>query len=77
MWDHTDGCANHYHFESSIYLLYCLYLGFNIIIYIAVGSPRHDKDVFGGINDRDRRNRNDRAIKALINLILPQDKLSS
>ena len=53
MWDHTDGCANQYHFSSAIYyLLSCLALDFIIIIYISVGSPGHVKDVFHGLNER-------------------------
>ena len=33
VWDHKDGCAEDYHFESAIYLLSCRDVEFPINIY--------------------------------------------
>ena len=55
IWDHTSGCEKQYRCALSIYLLSCLALQFYIIIYRAVGAPRHGKDAVGGFNGRDKQ----------------------
>ena len=54
MRDHTDGCAKQYRCAYDIYLLTCLDLEFCIIIYRAVGGPRHGKYVVDGLKSRDK-----------------------
>ena len=53
--DHTDGCAKQYRCSSTIYLISCLVLEFNIIIDRAVVSPGNGKNVVDGLSARDKR----------------------
>ena len=52
LWDHTDGCANHYCCASAIYLLSCIALEFSIIIDRTVIEPWYGKYVIDGLNAR-------------------------
>ena len=54
IWDHTDGCANLYHFAYDIHLPSYIALEFIIIIDRAVGAPVHSRYVIDGMNATDK-----------------------
>ena len=51
IWYKSYGCANHYIYATSLYLLSILSQDFNIIIYCGISAPYHGIEVVYGLND--------------------------
>ena len=50
MWDQTDGCAKQYRCSIAYYLMSYLSKSYKIVLYRAVDTPGHGKDVVNGFN---------------------------
>ena len=54
IWENTDGCAEQYGFDSSLYLMSVTSQIYSIIIDRGISAPGHGKEVFDGFNDFDK-----------------------
>ena len=50
MWDVTDGCTKQYRCYIAYYLMSYLSTSYQIVLYRAVYTPVHEKDVVDGFN---------------------------